>query len=147
MWGAMSTRYQSNRDKTDVWCESCKLLYVIYIYTHIIHIYIYIYKHIYIYIKTYIYIYNHIYIYIYMIIWSSNTLRYLHICPAGVSDAPGVAGLAAAKAKAKAKASPRAPHATATSSGEGWRPRSIRLLGKELAGHSAKEFRGIGPPR
>ena len=27
--------HQSNRDKTDVWCESCKLLYVnIYIYTY-----------------------------------------------------------------------------------------------------------------
>lgn len=56
--------------------------------------------------------------------------RILFISP-GVSDAPGVAGLAAAKAKAKAKASPHATHATATSSGEGWRPRSIRLLGKE----------------
>ena len=42
----------------------------------------------------------------------------------GVSDAPGV-GLAAAKAKAKAKAvaQPR--------DGDGWRPTSIRLLGKE----------------
>ena len=52
-----------------------------------------------------------------------------------------MAGLAAAKAKAKAKAS---PHAAATPSGEGWRPRSIRLLGKEkVAGHSAKDLRGI----
>lgn len=54
--------------------------------------------------------------------------RILFISP-GVSDAPGVAGLAAAKAKAKAKASPHA--APQALNGEGWRPRSIRLLGKE----------------
>lgn len=53
--------------------------------------------------------------------------RILFISP-GVSDAPGVAGLAAAKAKAKAKA---APVALPAPSSEGWRPRSIRLLGKE----------------
>ena len=44
----------------------------------------------------------------------------------GVSDAPGV-GLAAAKAKAKAKAKAVAH----PRDGDGWRPTSIRLLGKE----------------
>lgn len=49
---------------------------------------------------------------------------------AGVSDVPGVAGLAA-KAKAKPKA-PRAPKA------DGWRPKSIQLLGKQkVPGHQA----------